>query len=356
MQLKYIARNFQENNKIEKKIREFNYGFGFLKSYLAFLVVKGHNFNNKSTKNKLILTITRHKIPHVPSFFIISFYFTCNNLLSSNIKIFFKRLERLLIPYIIWPIAIWILNHIVNLEKNHSLNYSFKSLKLQLLYGHVYMSQFWFLWDLIIITILFYIISFIFKKNSLFIFHILLILSYLSQYSGYGYKTFFLTFPYYKRYTYARLFGMIPCGTIGFTLGFYNIIHNFQKCKIKTLFLSIMIYNILNNYNIFVVQPGELYYGINRNINALCIIFIFSLFPSNNFKNECLKKVFRLITNYSAGVFYLHISIKKFFIPYLEDAKNGTFFWVIINYLICYFICFCGMLIFGKTFIKYLFC
>ena len=356
MQLKYTKPNSRESNKIEKKKREFNYGLAFLKYYLAFLVVIGHNFNKKSTKNKLILTITKHNIPHVPSFFIISFYLTCNNLLSTNLKIFFKRLERLLIPYIIWPITIWIINHIVNISKNHSFIYRAKHLQLQLLYGHVYMPQFWFLWDLIIITIIFYIIVIIFKNNSLFIFHILLILSYLSQYSGFGYKTFFLKFPYYKRYTFARLFGMIPCGTIGFTLGFYNIIHYFQKRKIKTLFFSIMIFNILNNYNIFVTQPAELYYGINRNINALCIIFIFSLFPYNNFKNEYLKKILKLITNYSAGIFYLHISIKQFFIPYFEDVKNGTFFGVIINYLICYFICFCGMLIFGKTFIKYLFC
>lgn len=355
IKLKTFESNQNENEKNNNKSKIFNYGLAFLKSYLAFLVEISHNFNRNSTKNKIILMITGQRIPHVPSFFIISFYFTCDNLLLISKTTFFKRLERLFIPYLIWPIIIWIINRLLNLKYFGTFDYSYEFLKLQLLYGHMYMVQFWYLWDLIVITIVFKIIILIFKTNSLFILHIVLIVSYLTQYSGFGYKNIFLKYPYYKRYTFSRIFGMLPLAVTGFTLGIYKIINIFQKRKIKTIFFSIVIYNILNNYNIFVNQPAVNYYGINLNINAICVILIFSIFPSEKIKNKYIIKLFKFLTNYSAGIFYLHISIKHFLLPYFEDIKNGTFSGVIMNYLICYLICFFGMLLFGRTRIKYLF-
>ena len=98
------------------------------------------------------------------------------------------------------------------------------------------------------------------------------------------------------------------------------------------------------------------YFGINLNIQACCIIFIFSLFPNDKIQNKYIKKFLILLTNHTAGVYYLHISIKYYFIPLLDIIKKGTFLGVIINYIICYFICFLGMKIFRKTRFKYLFC
>ena len=67
-------------------------------------------------------------------------------------------------------------------------------LKLQLLVGSGLMGQFWYMWDLISCTIIFVIIIFIFRKHSLFAFHIILFLCYVSQYSGY----------YYNKYKYKK--------------------------------------------------------------------------------------------------------------------------------------------------------
>ena len=107
MVIKYIKLENRINNgkeNINKK--NINYGLALLKSFLSFLVIIIHNFKKNSTNNKIILKIAYNRIPTVPSFFIMSFYFMCNNLLSLNIKLLLKRLERLLIPYIIWPIFI----------------------------------------------------------------------------------------------------------------------------------------------------------------------------------------------------------------------------------------------------------
>ena len=82
------------------------------------MVVTSHNFNKKTTNNKFILYLTKQRSLHVPSFFIISFYFTQENLLSLDYKILFKRIIRLLIPYIIWPIFFWELNEYIDRKYN----------------------------------------------------------------------------------------------------------------------------------------------------------------------------------------------------------------------------------------------
>ena len=108
-----IVKNLEINNN-SKKIKVFNYGLAILKSFSAFYVIIFHNFKPNTTKNKVILYITSIKVRHVQAFFIMSFCCICNNLLSLNIKILIKRIERLLIPYILWPITIWTINDILS--------------------------------------------------------------------------------------------------------------------------------------------------------------------------------------------------------------------------------------------------
>lgn len=342
-----------EEIKINKK---FNYGLAILKFIMAFLVVKHHYFKSKSTKNKILLFLTKERFFHVPSFFIMSFYFTCTNFTSLNNKIILNRFEKLLIPYIGWPFIIIIINHMFNKVYKKKLPDTFIDLKLQLLWGCRYIPQLWFQNALIVMTLLFFLIIFILRKNFLFILQILLILSYIGQYSRYFYKKIFLKYPEYNNKTISYFFVSIPYAVAGFTLGFYKIIDFLQKNKMKTLILCIIIYNTIIEYQIFTNIQFIAYQGINLNIQCLCIIFIFSLFNSNNKKNKYLIKLIRIITNYTAGVFYLHIPIKRYIVLYFDFIKYGTIFGCIILYLICYIICYFGMLIFGKYKIKYLFC
>ena len=349
----------QKKLKIKTKAnKQFNYGLALLKSILAFLVVIRHNFDPRSTKNKIILKITsRNILFHVPSFFIMSFYFMYKNLLSLNPKIILNRFMRLLIPYIGWPIIIFNINRFLNKYFNKKLKDSYLLLKYQFLYGGAqFLLTFWYSWNLIAITLLFILIIFIFRKHALFILQIILICSYVVQYTEYHYKNIFLKYPNYNKFVIASLFESIPFSVTGFTLGYYKILDILKRHKIKSFILSIIIYKVIIDYNIFTRIKGVVFQGIDLNIQSICIIFIFSLFPSEKIKNEYLSKFLIIITNYTAGVYYLHVPIHWYFEDYIDSIKNRTFIGAIINYLICYFICFIGIKIFGKTPIKYLFC
>ena len=336
-------------------IKPFNYGFAILKSILAFLVVVTHQFKSNSTQNKLILNITRQRYFHVPCFFTMSFYFMFNTLYSLNPKKIFIRIIRLLIPYIGWPLILFELNKQYNKFSPYKLNVDYERLKIQLLWGTGFLLHFWYMWNLIAITIIFIIIIFIFRKYSLIVLHIMLFLSYVSQYSGYSYNKIKKEVQY-KRDLLGRMFEMMPYAVIGFTLGYYNIINILQNMKIKTFIFSILIYNFVDDYKVFADVQGFLYTGIYLTIRSVCVIFIFSLFPSDKINNEYLTKFLKIITNYSGGVYYLHWSLITYLNKFNNEFKNGTFYSIFLNYLICYFICYIGNLIFGKTPLKYLFC
>ena len=92
-----------DNSKNSKKIhKKFNYGLAILKVILAFLVLVWHNFDYNSSKNKTIIFITKNRKHHVPSFFIMSFYFMAPHLFSLNFKILINRLFRLYIYHILF--------------------------------------------------------------------------------------------------------------------------------------------------------------------------------------------------------------------------------------------------------------
>ena len=339
--------------KPNKKIHD--YGLGILKTFLSLLVVAAHQFSRNTTKNETILTIYDNRNIHVPSFFIMSFYFTCHNLLSLNPKKILNRFVRLLIPYIGWPIIILQINRKYNQKFRTKLPDSIEALKSQLYWGQGYIGQFWFQWDLMATTLLFLLIIFIFRKNCLFVLILILILFYYFQYSG-NYFQKYLPLQKNNIHTILRMFEMVPLGVTGFIIGYFNIINKINKYKFQTLVISYITYHIVNNYQLFRKVKISMYSGIEFNIKSICAIFIFSLFPSDKITDKYLQKVFNLLANYSAGPFYLHISIRNYCNKFIDEIKNKTFLGTVYNFLICYSISVVGDLIFGKTPLKYLFC
>ena len=160
----------------------------------------------------------------------------------------------------------------------------------------------------------------------------------------------------YIKIPLGNLLDLFPLSVSGYTLGYYKIINFLHKYKIRTLVLSLLVYNVVVDYNIFKQAHGTFYPGIIFNIKALCVIFIFSLFPSDKIKNKYIFKFIIFVTNYTAGVYYMHMTLDQYLNDFFVFFKKRTFTVVITEYAICYYICFFGTLIFGRTPLKFLFC
>ena len=114
--------NITFRRKINK--REKNIGVEILRIYLSILVVNTHCYRYSKNIKYIILKIIRNRL-HVPTFFIISFFFFQITLLSRNIDKFKQRFRRLLLPYLIWPVVIWLINNLIMaLFKNAIINWT----------------------------------------------------------------------------------------------------------------------------------------------------------------------------------------------------------------------------------------
>ena len=175
------------------------------------------------------------------------------------------------------------------------------------------------------------------------------------QYSGIN-KKFFECLSGAKSQTLGRLNEMASFATSGFTLASLGIIKSIQQIKIKTLIFCVLIFVSLEKYPIFSKLSGGIAYpGIALNIRSICLVFIFSLFPSEKLTKTKISNIIIYITNYTAGQYYLHVSVINYFKIIFKPIKDGTLFGCFIIYIICYLICFIGIKFVGKTKLKYLF-
>ena len=352
---KNIISNDNINNAINIKTqKQYNFGLAILKLILALDVILAHNFDKNTTKNKILLFIVRRRKLHVPSFFIMSFYFMYNDLIKLDIKKIKNRLERLIIPYIGWAFNIWILNKFLEFFFKVRYHTTLKDLINQLLWGNIFIIQFWFQWDLIFITLLFIIIIFFIRNNYKFIFLLLANFAYILQYSGYNKKLYnYLSSE--KRECLSRLSIMIPYAVSGFILSFFKIISVLKKYSIFTFILSLSMFIFLGKYYIFLHLYDIPYSGIEYNIRSIFLIFIFSVIPFEKIENKLIINILKYITNYTAGIFYLHWSITIYLKNFVRPIKQKTFFGCIIIYILCYIISSIGISQLGKTKFRYLF-
>ena len=330
-----------------------NLGIQILKMILCFWVVLLHTY---SFSNKLIFEIFFQRRFHVPTFIIISFYFFYYNISQRNIMKIKRRFERLLFPYILIPLIIWVFNNLIYIFfkiNRFKRKLSINILIYQLIFGRIYYNIFWYLFNLIFITLFFTIISFIFKKKFLLIFTIFLLISYLLQYSKYNF-IFFNQYNDNIKYSLGNIIEIIPFAVIGLLFGSINLIEKFKKYRFKIIYLCFFNLYFLFKYHLFKNIKGFFYPGIIPGIGGIFLFILFSLIPLENIQNKTIISICKCISNYTGGIYYFHIIIRNY-MRILSKFITKSFYGSIVIYLINYLLCFIGIKIFGKTKLKYLF-
>jgi len=344
-----MSYNFQSSQK-----KEYNIGIGILRVFLSFMVIIDHLYDRKKYPAYIYFLCY-----HIPTFFLLSFFYTSKTLKSFNINKIKMRLERIIIPYFSWYIIYWIFNNIYfylfNINKSHSL----KDFIYNLLNGRSFNAALWFQIILILLTIIFLIIIFLFKNYYMNILVTLGILSYILQYTGLNYEFFTNYFPYHYKITYGRIAEGFPHAITGFYISSNNLMKLLKNNIRNTITNSIIILIFITKLKVFLDIDTFKYGGIRLNIGAICFLFIFFFFPSKKIKNEFLIKIIIKLTNYTGGIYFLHILIgrgyilKKIFT--ILTIKRHTIFHCITVFIISHILCLFGTKLFGRTKFKHLF-
>jgi fucose 4-O-acetylase-like acetyltransferase len=310
---------------------KINYSLELLRLLLSFWVILYHCHR----------TVYKFKGKfHVPTFMIMSFYFYYNTLKAKNIPKMKQRIERIVIPYIIWPIFIFIFDHTLFKIYRFSLFTTLISLRdiiFQLIFGSNYHPIFYYQFILIILTLLFNIISFLFNKYLIFILQILLIVAYIFQYK---YLNLIIKQKYPKYFvSIGIIFELLLFSVVGITIRYFDINTKLHKFKGLTIFfIGAIIYFILE-FDIFVSIEGILYPGIMLSIGGTCIFILFSLF---SFQNRGIISFLKIITKFTGGIYYIHMICFNFLRLKFKFIKKMTLHGSVVIYIVSYIICFFG--------------
>jgi len=331
-----------EDRNTNKKI---NYSIEFLRFLLCFWVVLHHCCRNVgSYKGRF----------HVPTFMILSFYFYYNSLNSKIINKIEQRFQRILIPYIIWPIFTFIFNII--LVRIFDFTEFQRKLKLkdlvhQLIFGFKFQVVFYYQFNLIFLTIIFTIISILLNNNFIIIFQIFLIFAYFFQYNGLN-KYFFSQYSPVIKIPLGSFLELLPFAVAGTTLHYLDVIKRLKRIrKLSIIFLEAIIFFILK-FDVFVKIEGFFFPGIFLNIGGICLFILFSLF---SFQNKKLVLFLKFITKFTGGIYYVHKACYFVLKKELLFVKKHTFHGSLLIYLTSYIICYFGNKYTYKTKLKFLF-
>ena len=345
----------KKNEKIVNKInnKNFYYGIQILRMICSYLIVQLHCFNFALTKDKILLKLLYGAWIYVTIFFILSLFFSHRTLISKDFSKIKLRFQRLLTPYIIWPILFYFIR-ILLYFKDKTKFYKIKQLLGQLIIGFGIESVFWFQFNLIMAHLIFIIIIFLFKKNYLYYIQLIGILGFLFYPTKYHTKFFFK-----YNICIVRTIGctcrILISTSIGFSIAEFNIINYLQKKKIKTLIFCFLALYLANELY-YVEKRGLFIELIVCDVVAICTVFIFFLISFNcKFKDKIILAI-QILTNYTCGIFCIHKKMRDI-LCYLNilNNRNVKIKECILIYLLSYIVSFVGIKILGKTKLKYLF-
>lgn len=350
-----------EISKKEQVVLVFDIGLAILRSMLSFSVLMTHcfNFNYLSGIWKIIIFRLRKLEFHVPIFFIMSFYFSYKTIVSSDFKKKILRLQRLFIPYCIWPtIYFFYYNNYLIKYNNRRKAYTYDVLKTQLLCGNGLprMGIFWSQWTMIIFNIFFNLIifinNFILKRYFIIIFIALCFTAVIYQYNGTNLHRFRCNNQNIPSYVFCA--AMMPYAVIGFIFSHFGIIKSMKKIRIIIIFFCIYFIYLISNYKVFNNIKG-FYFGSYLIFSGITVFILFSMFPSEIITNKQIINIIKIITKNTAGIYFLHSAIKDIFSHYIIYIRKRTLKGCIIIYLICYLISLIGSYVLGKTKLRHLF-
>ena len=333
-----------DNKSTNLNNKNINLGIQILRMILCFWVLCFHCLAKKKI-NYFLFYITKTKFFHVPCFAFMSFYFSSKIFINRNIIKLKNRLERLLIPYILWPSIIFIIHNII-----HKRKLSFNLLKLQLLLGRRYLVPIYYLFSIIFITTLLFMISLFFKNHFLLILLVVMYLSYIGEYTIFNHKLFLNNYRNYIRMPIIDTISFFPLSCLGIIFASSNLMIFFKSNLKSSLFLSYLFIYFIFKYNTFVDIGG--YNGIKYIFSSISFFVAFYLLPLEKIY-ILFQKIIKQITSYTNGIYCLHarmINLVKVYIHHKRDFK-----FCIIIYLLSYLISFIGIKIFGRYKLKYLF-
>ena len=302
---------------MKKSTFSINYGISLLKIIMSFIVVTCH-FGNGFTRELRNLA--------VPIFMFIAFFYSVDLMIFQDKVAIKKRLSRLILPYVGWPIIYWLFYKITYFLGFLEWSVTFNDLCLQIIFGSCKQicSPLWYMFDLIILTLLFMLVFHMQNiKKSFGILALISLISFILQYSGMNYS-FFSQFRYEVSYTFGRMCEMFPYAFFGCFAGYFDIYTIIEKRR-KTVMVVIALLIILlwNTYRIDINRQGWGYQGVLLMLISNLIVTFFYLIPLHNEHSKICWLITK-VSKYTLGIYCVHLLVGRVLVDVIGELEFMT--------------------------------
>ena len=272
----------------------------------------------------------------VPVFMLISFSLTYPIFEKLDIVRFKNRLGRLVYPQVVWAILYFIGVEAVFsvLRLDNPLHIS--DLLWQIVFGsdNYLNPPMWFQFDLIVISILCFLIFYFFNTNAFAIFFVLGAVALLWQYAGWN-AQLCGSLNYQLSTTIGRLAEMLPFAALGTMAGRTKILEFLQERRFLSLLLALII-DITSCLGA-TTRSGEAGYGGTLIlVHTVCVFVIIYLLPLEHHSAGILSFV-RFLARYSLGVYCIHFGlgycVNQIF--YMKGIPTGSIWECLLIYAAC---------------------
>lgn len=316
-----------------------NYGFSLLKMLLAFEVILGHFVIWKEYDPRIVWPFRELVTLAVPCFVILSFYLTANSYLRRDDEKFKIRFRKLLLPQIVWAVIYYVIYALIDAFMHADLHSGPMDLFWQTLTGHSrYLNpSMWYQFDVIVITLIFYLIFRYLDDRKAYIALIALtVFAIVMEFSGIN-KALFGNLEFELKYPLGRIVEMIPFAFIGFSLRYFNIYEKLKKHRYIIMPLCVVAF--LVGYHIpWTILDDFGFAGFVKPYLALCVVTFAYLAPFE-YLSLNIKKIIVKMTDYSLGIYCIHRLVNTLLLVFLPSLSIRSFARCIMLYILCYVTC-----------------
>ena len=327
---------------MDGKKKDFNIGLAFIRIWMSFEVVLCHFWKQgKPELGDPLWIFSRMAQMAVPVFMLISFILTEKVIRYGKKQEVISRYNRLLIPYITWPIICWSVYALMEKRFSFDLINGMEDLGWQLLLGSSgYVTpQLRYQFDLMVLTLIFIAVFKIIKNNDheSCILCVIMIAALILQYSDL-HGDFFEEARFEIKYSLGRLCEMIPYACMGILIQRYDLLNRVKKRRYETMLICVLMLGFLLRYEIFECPSGYGYQGMNSVCVAFFMVVLFYIAPFDKMP-EFIIKIIAGISKYSLGIFCMHVmigTILNLMVFPKFGWRTNTFKECILIYMICW--------------------
>ena len=327
------------------KTKDYNYSIAFMRAFFSFCVICAHFYIAARPEFYPSALLIRMSGIAAPIFFMISLFLTSKKYTDKDSIKIGKRLWRLYLPQVVWAVIYYLGYKVVfygfgfaGIHVDHLFRYGWEDLLWQIGFGsdRALCPQFWYQFDLIVITILCYLVYRLAGKHGITVMTVIGVLAIIMQYSGLNYFLF-CRFEYELWYPLGRFAEVMPFAVIALHLGSSGVLNRNGKLKLILIAICIAVMAAVT-FTSFIPDPkdGFSYGGINKLLYGVCAFVVLYLMPFDKLP-DVGKKVLKFLAKYSFGVFCIHMGIgycTDFILCPLNKWKNGTLIECILVYLV----------------------